>query len=63
MSIISDDDIVNASQINNIEQISNKLWMEERDKDVSNYDVIGFVIFRAYIWMFVKWLSVTTFYF
>ena len=61
MSLISQDDVVDVKKINSINQISDKLWMETRDKNVSDYDVIGFVVFRAYIWMFTKWLSATTF--
>ena len=61
MFLISEEDVVNVKQIKNTEQIFDKLWMEERGKNVSDYNVTGFVVFQAYIWMFVKWLSATTF--
>ena len=61
VSLILQDDVVDVKQIKNIKQISDKLWMEEREKNVADYDVIGFVVFLAYIWMFAKWLSATTF--
>ena len=61
VSLISPDDVVDVKQINNIKLISDKLWMEEREQNIPDYDVIGLVVFRAYIWMFVKWLSATTF--
>ena len=45
MSLISEDDIVT----------------EEREKNAADYDMIEFVIFRAYIWIFFKWLSANNF--
>ena len=60
VSLISDDDVLDVNKIPDIEHPSNETWMEYRDKNVRDYDILGFVVFRAFIWMFQKWLNELT---
>ena len=62
MSVISGkEDVPAVEAIHGIKHPTGNIWTEERNKNIHDYEVPGFAVSRAFIWMFAKWLSESIF--
>ena len=54
LSIVLDESVI--SSLLNFKKVTDRVWTEETESNVRDYDIAGTVVFPGFIWMFPTFL-------